>query len=413
MANFFQRLMSKNTVPTDEELEMLVYGKQPKVDTTSQEYLENMGSNTPKQSIGNKLGEYLLGKQMPTTDNIGTTTDENGNIIQSVNISNPSRQGGLFRDIADGYNENRNQGFSLNNWGQGSKNIGTRIGEGLGSLVKFAESPAGRALLTGAAVSALGGNPLQSVAYGATAGLGNQQNRLADQLYRDDLTNQGIDTSNVKGYMNDRAYQNMLRSKQLQDNAAYRQMYYDTMLQNHADDLEFKKMQAEAQRQEKAAERANQNYWKGQELGLGYAKLNADKQDKMYKEYEKQLEKQNEYNDVENQLKAFENTFKSANNPLRYRAFGGVSNALNTLSPQEANFNAQRTLLFNQIARKLGGEKGVLSDADIKRVEAALPSLSDTYEQKQAKMKSIYSLLDIKKGGSGSFQGKSDPLGIR
>ena len=42
--------------------------------------------------------------------------------------------------------------------------------------------------------------------------------------------------------------------------------------------------------------------------------------------------------------------------------------------------------------------KKVLSDADIKRVEAALPSLSDTYEQKVAKMKGIYNLLDIKKG---------------
>ena len=51
-------------------------------------------------------------------------------------------------------------------------------------------------------------------------------------------------------------------------------------------------------------------------------------------------------------------------------------------------------MLFNKIARELGGEKGVLSDQDIKRIEQALPTLSDTKAQKQAKMEAIYNLLD-------------------
>ena len=80
--------------------------------------------------------------------------------------------------------------------------------------------------------------------------------------------------------------------------------------------------------------------------------------------------------------------------------FGGASEKLNTLTDDEANFNAQRTLLFNQIARKLGGEKGVLSDKDIQRVEAALPKLTDTYEQKMAKMNAVYDLLSIKRGSA-------------
>lgn len=70
-----------------------------------------------------------------------------------------------------------------------------------------------------------------------------------------------------------------------------------------------------------------------------------------------------------------------------------------TQTTKEANFNAQRTLLFNQIARKLGGEKGVLSDQDMKRIELALPTLTDSYDQKIAKMRAVDDLLNIKKGG--------------
>ena len=60
----------------------------------------------------------------------------------------------------------------------------------------------------------------------------------------------------------------------------------------------------------------------------------------------------------------------------------------------EVNFNAQRTLLFNKIARDLGGEKGVLSDQDMKRIELALPTLGDSKEQKQAKIQAVYGLIN-------------------
>ena len=102
--------------------------------------------------------------------------------------------------------------------------------------------------------------------------------------------------------------------------------------------------------------------------------------------------------EVQEQLNKFTDSFDTVDNPYRYRIFGGASNLANTLTPQESNFNSQRTLLFNQIARKLGGEKGVLSDQDIQRIDAALPKLSDTKQQKMAKMRAVYNLLDIRKG---------------
>lgn len=392
-----------------------------------------------KIGIGQKLYEALLGKTAQSTDDVNSDA-------MSATISENPRTGGILRDMREGYNENRNNPLNLDNFGQKSlidgrpKNLATRIGEGLGSLARFAESPLGRGLLVGGAIGLTGGNPLQIMTFGSSTGFQNQANRMRDRAYRDDLIsiaqqslkNQaGFDElspeeqdarlnavvnniNSYRGYLNDSTYNNMMQAQQLRDNAAYRKMYFDTQQENLEAQREWQRQQAEYQRKldernyqlqlnklasDNADRAANREIQRGQ-LGLGYAKLEQDRQNTLAKN----AGNKEDFSDIENQLKAFENSFKSVNNPLRYRAFGWGSERLNTLSKEEANFNAQRTLLFNQIARKLGGEKGVLSDADIKRVEAALPSLGDTYKQKQAKMQAIYQLLDIKKGGnSGNY----------
>lgn len=381
---------NKNNVLNEIEGNNLLKG----VKTNTPEYAESMGVNyQPKPGIYDRIINGLLGTPTKPNDTVTMSTDENGNPMINSTVENNPRQGGILRDIAAGYRENRDNGFSLDNWGK-NKNIAQRIGEGLGSAARIAESPLGRSLLVGAAVGLTGGNPLQMLAYGSQTGALNQANRTADRLYRDALAQEGIDAGNLNGYVNKDMFGSMLTAKQLRDNAEYRNLMLSNQQEQNRIMNQLRADQLDFQRQKETSDRAFQNA----QLGLGYAKLNADNLERYAKLAEKEQEKANEYQDVENQLKAFENTFKKANNPYRYRAFGGASNALNTLSPNEANFNAQRTLLFNQIARKLGGEKGVLSDADIKRVEAALPSLSDTYEQKVAKMKGIYNLLDIKKG---------------
>lgn len=387
MANFFSNLYQRITAPTDENIDKLIYGSMPK---------ENLSVPIKERlaGVGNNLSNYLLGTPAVTGQ------DDSGKPI----YSSEERTGGALRDLAEGFKENATQGFSPDNWGQGKKNFATRVGEGLGSMAKFLESPAGRALLVGGAVGLTGGNGLQALTYGAVTGAKNQSNRMADKLYRDDLQAQGVNTEDLRGYINDNTYQNMLRSKQLQDNAAYREMYYNTMLQKQNEDLEFRRQQAEEQRKEKRLDRQLQY----EELGERRRQNNLNYQlgkEKLIADLGKNSGEN--YSDVEAQLNNFQDSFKNVNNPYRYRLAGGASEFLNTLTPQEANFNSQRTLLFNQIARKLGGEKGVLSDQDIKRIDAALPKLSDTQAQKEAKMKAVYALLDIKKGG-----GNVDRLGI-
>jgi hypothetical protein len=102
-------------------------------------------------------------------------------------------------------------------------------------------------------------------------------------------------------------------------------------------------------------------------------------------------------------------------NKLESNTLGRFRNATGLQTKEEVNFNSQRTLLFNKIARDLGGEKGVLSDQDIKRIEKALPDYTDSYEQKQAKMSAVYALLEDRlavEGASMQDNADADPLGI-
>lgn len=220
--------------------------------------------------------------------------------------------------------------------------------------------------------------------------------------------------NNYRGYLGEKTYGNLINSQQLRDNAAYRKMFYDAQQANLREQMEFRRQQAladlnyknmmlEFQKQKEASDRAYQNA----QLGLGYAKLGSDNENRRLDREErakdresKILSKQEDFTDVEKQLNNFKGTFKGLPGKAESYTFGNLRAVTGTQTTKEANFNAQRTLLFNQIARKLGGEKGVLSDQDMKRIELALPTLTDSYDQKIAKMKAVEDLLTIRKGGT-------------
>lgn len=232
-----------------------------------------------------------------------------------------------------------------------------------------------------------------------------KQNEAID-IYKNNL-------ANTKGFITDNAYEQLMKAQQLRDNAAYRKMYYDAQQANLRENMQFRKDQAKAeqeyknlmlnfQKQKEASDRAYQNA----QLGLGYARLNNDNYNKALDRAEKAkdraakiLSKQENYGDIEKQINNFKATFKGLPSKAESYTFGNLRAMTGTQTTKEANFNAQRTLLFNQIARKLGGEKGVLSDQDMKRIELALPTLTDSYDQKIAKMRAVDDLLNIKKGG--------------
>jgi hypothetical protein len=238
-------------------------------------------------------------------------------------------------------------------------------------------------------VGATGGTALPAMAFGAQAGFGNKQVRMKDQLYRNALAERGVDTSDIKGFIGDDTFKYLLEDQQLRDNAEYRNTYLEAQKQNQA----LANWVAQQKLKQEQEQNSFDNYIKSEELKLAKDKINQDK-------------KTNNINNlqaVSQQLKRFEESFKNMPNKLESNTIGRLRAATGFQTENEANFNSQRQLLFNKIARDLGGEKGVLSDQDIKRIEGALPSYTDSMVQKQAKMQAIYDLLNDRlavEGGS-------------
>lgn len=357
----------------------------------------NTYNQAEPQTIGDKIQNSLFGKLVSPTDTIDVENKQ-------ATVNAPVRQGGFLNDLSAGWQDNTQNGFKVDNLlPDENKTWATRLGEGLGTAARFVNSPLGRSLITGGLVAATGGGALPALAFGGMSGVINQNNVMRNKMYRDQLQRQGIDTSDIYGYLDNATYAELIKAKQLEEQQKYREMVLDTQMQQNKILNNMKQQDI----QDKKDQRMIDNYYKQQEIDL--KKLDLDiKKDKKDNKIDT---KANDLAEVKQQLDNFEAMFDKVPNKLRGATTGAVRRMVGLASTNEANFDAQRTLLFNQIARKLGGEKGVLSDQDIKRIELALPTLSDSYAQRKAKMKAVYDLLDIKSGTQ--KQQLSDPLGIR
>ena len=173
---------------------------------------------TPKYNkkvpIGTKLNNALLGVNSYDKLNDSNVSNINGNLIIESGLVKGPRRGGIINDIVDGFKENLNNNFTVNNLLDKTTNDGRvkgfayRLGEGIGTATKFADTPLGRTAITGGAIGLFGGSPLEMAAYGMKAGVGNQNLRTKNLMYRNSLEKQGIDTSSIKGYIDDNTFKN-------------------------------------------------------------------------------------------------------------------------------------------------------------------------------------------------------------
>ena len=197
--------------------------------------LINQVQNLPGQGL--TLQERLMGQEMPTNDSINmdaellkginTNTPEfresmglyegEENPMASISVSNPKRVGGILPDLAKGYNENYATGFAAPNWGERQiddgrqKGFAYRLGEGLGSVGRFIDSPIGRGLMAAGLNNALGyDNSLQE---GLTAAIGRQNAQTADRVYRNQLKQMGFgedELNNIRGNITSDMYKNIV-----------------------------------------------------------------------------------------------------------------------------------------------------------------------------------------------------------
>jgi hypothetical protein len=331
------------------------------------------------------------------------------------------------------------------------KGFAYRLGEGLGTAGRFLESAPGRALLTAGAVGLAGGNGADMLAYGIQGGALNNRLRTQDRMYRDEmlrnaysslinspefaamddeqkqaaLNNLQNQVNNMRGYVTDDMYKNFVTAQQLRDNADWKRLYFDSQQEQNRimnglrqDQLEYQKIKAAEDRADRAAQRALTARGQDMTYGATMARIAADRENKYNKQLEKQYEKQELINGTLNQLDVLMDLHNKL--PQNYAPFGskkltaigsGLLNKAGLPNDDMAAFNGAANIVTNMIARKIGGEKGVMTDRDFDRAKAMTPNIYDTPSQAQAKVKAIYALMGVpySKGGSKN----NNPLGLK
>ena len=338
------------------------------------------------QGLGSRIADALLGKQAMPTDNIDVSGD-----TMNATISQNPRTGGVLNDIASGYRENYLNRFNANNLApDANKNWATRIGEGLGTIGRFVDSPLGRFALAAGLNSALGyDNSLQE---GLTAGVGRQNALKNDRLYRQALEDQGIDTSQIKGNFTADMYDSLIKAKQLQDNEAYRQMYFEDMKRNRELQQELAKQKFEYDKQQDAIN----NYYRSQQNAQGWANINERREARLSRnQAQNKVDKAVSENmstlaDIDAGLQAIKE------NPKAYTYLKGKMGAdlANRIDPKGVKTRTQIDNITAVYRKWLTGAQ--MSDQERKAYERFLPAPTDNANIITAKLQGMKESIERK-----------------
>ena len=364
------------------------------------------------------LKDRLLGRT------VSLDIESNNPETNEIEVNRISKyQPGLLNDIRSGAKENFATGFAAPNWEQNitpdgrKKGLGYRFGEGLGSFARFAESPLGRGLIMAGIVGASGGSGLEALGYGAGAGLGNQQARMKDKIYRNSLIEQGQNSlrntagfaeltpeeqqaefdrianqvNSYRGYLGDDTYKQVLAGMQLRDNAEYR----NALLKGQRLEQNALLAQKQAELQHKKVSEAADRALKNRELNIKEMQvLNEGKKQKGEYESPKiilgQIDKAWE---AMPQSKAIKGTSKAK------AIQTGVASRMGLSNNNVTAYSALKESMVTPLARAISQEKGNISDSDVKRARAMLPDEFDSYEQGKARINAVNNLLDALEKG--------------
>ena len=185
IANLLRRDKNEEELPYITPIQLDESGNIDPVKTAALE-LKVKQASTPLTT-----NERLFGRDM--TQDYQTINPKTGQ-AQMATLTN--HKPGFFEDFGRGYKENATQGFNVNNLApvQG-KGFATRLGEGLGTIERFANTPLGRGLIAYGLSNAIGDtNPLEQA---FTAGVGRQNNMTQDRVYRNQLKQLGMTDDEV------------------------------------------------------------------------------------------------------------------------------------------------------------------------------------------------------------------------
>lgn len=353
-------------------------------------------------------------------------------------------QPGLLNDIRSGAKENFATGFAAPNWEQTitpdgrKKGLGYRFGEGLGSFARFAESPLGRGLIMAGIVGASGGSGLEALGYGAGAGLGNQQARMKDKIYRNSLIEQGQNSlrntpgfanldpaeqqaqldrianqvNSYRGYLGDDTYKQVLAGMQLRDNAEYRNAMLASQQKNQMLTNKLAEDRLEYQKVSDAADRA----LKKEQIDVQRQRYANNLNKLSSKDLTAYRDNLATIKDVEAGLNLIEQ------NPNAYSLVKGAlpAWATNRIDPKGIQTRTQIDNITAVYRKWLTGAQ--MSDAERKAYERFLPAPTDNYETIKAKLQGMRDSIERKNSilmqGANEYQNMidnedNDPLGVR
>jgi hypothetical protein len=143
------------------------------------------------------FSDRLLGRTL--TEDTQIINPETGETtLETVSNYRP----GLLTDFSAGMNENYRENFAPENFANSESALGNkkglayRLGEGAGSLAKI--------------LAGVGGDAFTAGYNGLQAAQQRQSMRIGDKLYRNSLEQQGLDTSGIRGFVNDDVYTNTI-----------------------------------------------------------------------------------------------------------------------------------------------------------------------------------------------------------
>ena len=391
------------------------------------DFLRNVGTKASnlQSKVGNTLGEALIGRQEPMIDYVdikGVDTNspeyKENMPVAEIGVTEAPRVGGLLNDIRNGAKENFATGFAAPNWEQTvtpdgrKKGLGYRFGEGLGSFARLAESPLGRGLIMAGIVGASGGSGLEALGFGASAGLGNQQARMKDKMYRNELEKMGFDTTGITGYVGDDTFNKIYQSKQLQDNAEYRNAMLASQQKNQMLTNKLAEDRLEYQKVSDAADRA----LKKEQIDVQRQRYANNLNKLSSKDLTAYRDNLATIKDVEAGLNLIEQ------NPNAYSLVKGAlpAWATNRIDPKGIQTRTQIDNITAVYRKWLTGAQ--MSDAERKAYERFLPAPTDNYETIKAKLQGMRDSIERKNSilmqGANEYQNMidnedNDPLGVR
>ena len=167
-------------------------------------------------------------------DTVQTVPENVNNISQPVQQTPPMQNPDEIRksafgniangldDFLAGYKENKTQGFNVNNLkADDSKGMMQRLGEGAGTVARVSQNPVVQGIIAGGLSGLISGDAL----YGLSSAYKYANSKYKANLFKDILTQQGIDVGNNNGIIDSNDLSRILISRRYQKDFMPRGVY--------------------------------------------------------------------------------------------------------------------------------------------------------------------------------------------